>query len=85
MMENLSITAKAAEPSKALGGYGTHSSLVSKNPIVYPDVTGIEYEIDPDLLIMMQENAFSGEGHEDPDIHLSHLFHLEHMVPLSES
>lgn len=58
IMENLSITAKAAEPSKALGEYGTPSTLVAKNPIVYPDVKGIEYEIDRKLLIRMQENAF---------------------------
>jgi hypothetical protein len=57
-MENLSITVKATEPSKTLGGYGTPSTLVAKNPIVYPDVKGIEYEIDPELLNMMPENAF---------------------------
>ena len=73
MMENLSITAKAAGPSKALGEYGTPSTLVAKNPIVYPDVKGIEYEIDPELLIMMQENAFLGKEHEDPGIHLTRV------------
>jgi hypothetical protein len=45
MMENLSIRAKTAGPSKALGEYGIPSTLVAKNPIVYPDVKGIEYEI----------------------------------------
>jgi hypothetical protein len=64
MMENLSITPKPAGPSKTLGEYGTPSTLVAKSPIVYPDVKGIEYEIDPELLIMMQDNAFSGEEHD---------------------
>lgn len=73
MMENLSITAKAAGPSKTLGEYGTPSTLVAKNPIVYPDVKGTEYEIDPELLIMMQDNAFSGEEHEDPSVHLTRV------------
>jgi hypothetical protein len=73
MTENLSITAKAVEPSKALGEYGTPSTLVAKNSIIYPDVRGIEYEIDPEILIMMQDNAFSGEEHEDPGIHLTRV------------
>jgi hypothetical protein len=70
-MENLSITAKAAGPSKTLGQYGTPSTLVAKNLIIYPDVKGIKYEIDLELLTMMQENAFSGEEHEDPNSHLT--------------
>jgi hypothetical protein len=66
LIENLSITAKAAGPSKTLGQYGTPSTLVAKNLIVYPDVKGIEYETDPELLTMMQESTFSREDHEDP-------------------
>jgi hypothetical protein len=58
LMENLSITAKATGLSKILGEYVTPSTLVAKNPIVYPDVKGIEYEIDPKLLNMMLENSF---------------------------
>jgi hypothetical protein len=70
-MENLSIAAKAAGPSKTLGQYGTPSTLVAKNLIIYPDVKGIKYEIDLELLTMMQENAFSGEEHEDTNSHLT--------------
>jgi hypothetical protein len=68
LMENLSITATAVGPSKTLEEYGTPSTLVAKNPIVYSDLKGIEYEIDPELLNMMQEDAFSGEDHEDPSV-----------------
>ena len=73
LMENLSVTAKASGPRKTLGECGTPSTLVAKNPIVYPDVKGIEYEIDHELLTMMQENAFSGEDHEDLSVHLTRM------------
>jgi hypothetical protein len=43
LMENLSITAKAAGPSKIFAEYETHSALVANNPIIYHDVKGIKY------------------------------------------
>jgi hypothetical protein len=58
---------------------------LQKDPIVYPDVKGIEYEIDPKLLVMIQNNAFSREEHEDPSVHLNRVNDTCEVVGLRNS
>ncbi|XP_039683809.1 uncharacterized protein [Medicago truncatula] len=56
-----------------------YSILSSDGPctiIVYPTVQGSNFKIKPALLILVQQNQFSGSPFEDPNLHISTFWRL---------
>ena len=47
-----------------------------RQPILYPDLEGMEYHISPKLIYMMKDIAFAGKEEEDPNHHLSKVYNI---------
>jgi hypothetical protein len=64
LMKKLSITQKTEEPEKL------------RQPILYPDLEGMEYYINPKLIYMMKDIAFVGKEEGDPNQHLAKVYDI---------
>ena len=76
LMKELSITPKVEEPKKTLREGGAPSAYAMRQPILYPDLEGMEYHISPKLVYMMKDIAFAGKEEEDPNQHLAKVYNL---------
>lgn len=61
---------------RTLKEYSIPSSDEPCTIIVYPTVQGSNFKIKPALLILVQQNQFSGSPSEDPNLHISTFWRL---------
>lgn len=76
LMKELSLTQKAEEPKKTLRECGAPSSFAMREPILYPDLEGMEYYLSPKLIHMMKDIAFARTEDEDPNHHLTKVYDI---------
>ena len=72
---DLKIIDNMAE-ERTLKEYSIPSSDEPCTIIVYPTVQGSNFKIKPALLIVVQQNQFSGSPSEDPNLHISTFWRL---------
>jgi hypothetical protein len=74
LMTELTISRRPEnEPEKPLREYGAPSARAIRKPILFPEVNVEEYEINTELIYMLQENAFQGEEDENPLDHIKEV------------
>ena len=71
LMANLTITGRPEkEPEKSLREYGAPSARAIRKPILFHEVNVDEYEINTELIYILQEKDFKGEEDESPLLHI---------------
>jgi hypothetical protein len=82
MMEDLSISTRGViKAEKTLRVHGAPLKEFMRNPIVLPTPKTKDYRINPELLIMLQDNAL-GTREDNPTQHLREFTHYcETFVP----
>jgi hypothetical protein len=71
MMVGMTITKRLEKkPEKSLREYGAPSAHVIKKPILFPKINVEEYQIDTELIHILQDRAFGGQEDENPRDHL---------------
>ena len=76
-MANLTIAKRPEkEPEKSLREYGAPSARAIRKPILFPQVNVDEYQINIELIYILQEKDFKGGEDENPLLHIRQVDHI---------